>query len=255
MANTTAPHRTPAAKSTAYRIALVLGAASVLAIAAQASPDEDCRESREITAEISLDGIRDIAIVAGAGKLTVVGQSDLTVARIKGLACARREGDLDKFAVESRRDGATLNIETVLPSPSMINFGNSSPTLDLEVQVPASYAIRIDDTSGSLTVQGVESVAIEDNSGSILVQDVAGLVHVLEDGSGSITVERSGSVRIEEDGSGSISASDIVADVYVGDDGSGSISVDSVGGSFTVVSDGSGSVRHSNVAGAVNIDD
>ncbi|MEO0344972.1 MAG: hypothetical protein AAF229_01830 [Pseudomonadota bacterium] len=222
---------------------------------AQADSSDDCKASREISEELILNGIREISVEAGAGKLVVRGKSGLTTARIDGLACAKREGDLDEFAVKSRRDGETLVLETVIPGPGLINFGSSNAKLDLEIHVPADYAIRIDDTSGSLVVEGVASVEITDNSGSISVQDVPGLVHILDDGSGSITVSRAGGVRIDEDGSGSITASDIREDVYIGRDGSGSISADTVGGSFTVARDGSGSVRHSNVVGEVRIDD
>ena len=237
------------------RSALAACAMGVLATGAYAHSSDDCKATREISEELSLDGIREISIEARAGKLIVLGQSGLSTARIEGHACTKRERDLDEFAVKSRRDGETLILEAVLPDSSLINFGNSNSRLDLEIQVPAAVALRIDDTSGSLVVEGVASVEITDNSGSISVQDVPGLVHILDDGSGSITIARAGSVRIDEDGSGSITASDIREDVYIGRDGSGSISADTVGGSFTVARDGSGSVRHSNVVGEVRIDD
>ena len=255
MASVETSRRIARAKSVICSGAFAACATAVLATGAYAHSDDDCDASREISEELSLDGVREIAIEAGAGKLVVLGQSELSTAQIEGLACAKRERDLDDFAVKSRRDGETLIIETVIPSASLINFGKGSAKIDLEIQVPSDYAIRIDDSSGSMIVKGVASVEIDDDSGSIKVEDVPGMVHVLNDGSGSISVVRAGSVRIDEDGSGSISATDIMEDVYVGRDGSGSISADTVGGSFTVVRDGSGSVRHSNVVGEVRIDD
>lgn len=255
MANVETQRGSVAAKSILYRKALAVCALSIAATVASAGSSDKCPETRDFSEAFSLDGIRDISIEAGAGKLAVVGRPGLTAVRVEAVACAESERDLEKIRLESGRDGATLVLQAVLPTHAKLLFGRERPKLDLEIQVPSAFAIRIVDSSGSLAVQGVESVEIYDDSGSILVQDVPGLVHVLQDGSGSITVERAGSVRIDEDGSGSITASAIAEDVYVGRDGSGSISADTVGGSFTVVSDSSGSVRHSNVVGAVRIEE
>ncbi|MEO0952711.1 MAG: hypothetical protein AAFY44_15515 [Pseudomonadota bacterium] len=255
MASADTSRRIAGTKTVIYSGALAVCTAAALATGVNAHSGDDCDATRDISAELSLDGIREISVDAGAGKLVVLGQSGISSARIEGVACAKRERDLDDFEVKSRRDGETLILETVLPDSSLINFGSDHARLDLEIRLPSSLPIRIDDTSGSLVVEGVASVAISDNSGSISVQDVSGLVHILDDGSGSITIARAGSVRIDEDGSGSITASDIREDVYIGRDGSGSISADTVGGSFTVARDGSGSVRHSNVVGEVRIDD
>ena len=217
--------------------------------------NDDCQESRDLSTELELDGVREIVIDAGAGSLLVTGKQGLTTAQVEAIACATDEDDVEKIALETKRNGATLVLRADIPKPSSRLFGNSYARLNLEVHIPSNYPVKITDTSGSMAIRGVASVEIEDGSGSINVMDVAGAVEIPEDGSGSITIMNAGSVRIDEDGSGSIIASQITNDVFVGRDGSGSISAKDVGGSFTVVRDGSGSIRHSNVAGVVEVDD
>ncbi len=246
--------RTPTARSLIGPSALALCATVSLAATANADWNEDCLETKEISEEITLEGFRDIAVDAGAGSLTVIGRPGLTTAQIRGLACSRRDGDLDRISLESRGDGTTLTLRTVLPPVVRTRIGNLNAKLDLVVEMPSAFTLRVVDTTGSVKVSHVASVEIDDDTGSIQIQDVPGLVHVVSDTSGSIEILRVGSVRIDEDSSGSIRASAVVGDVYVGRDESGSISADDVGGSFTVVSNASGSVRYNNVAGDVRVD-
>lgn len=233
---------------------LMLFLGAIVATAANASDDEDCPESKTIDEQIELAGVSEIAIEAGAGFLTVAGESGSAAIQLLGTACAGRARDLEKITIESEVKGNTLVLRTVIPDGKSW-IGNDYTKLNLEIQIPTELSVRIIDTSGSLTVRNVAAVEIEDKSGSILVQDVAGMVNIVDDGSGSITVQRAGSLKIGRDGSGSITASEITENVYVGRDGSGSIFANDVGGSFTVVSDSSGSVRHNNVAGDVQIGD
>lgn len=235
------------------RGALALCATALWVATANANQTDDCLETKAISQEINLDGLRAITVDAGAGSLTIIGRPGLTTAQISGVACSRRDGDLDKIALDSRRDGATLTLVTDMPPPVRVRLGNINAKLDLEVEVPSAFAVRLVDTTGGITVRDVASVEIDDDTGSIRVEDVPGLVHVVRDTSGSIEIRRAGSVRIDEDGSGSIKASLVAGDVYVGRDESGSISADDVGGSFTVERNASGGVRYSNVAGDVSV--
>lgn len=234
--------------------ALLIGATALLT-SMTANADDDCRARMDIFEEYGLDGISDLSVDAGAGKLVVIGDPDLTRAEVTGVACASDEDDLKRISVESSRDGTTLELRTEIPRRSQSWIGNNYARLDLEIRVPNNYPLRIVDTSGSMTISNIAAVEIEDGSGSINVQDVRGDVEIIEDGSGSITVVRAGGVHIREDGSGSITTAQIENDVYVGRDGSGSISAEDVGGSFTVKRDSTGSVNHRNVAGTVQISD
>ncbi|MEO0971684.1 MAG: hypothetical protein AAFX85_01220 [Pseudomonadota bacterium] len=235
------------------RVALALATGAVLAGTALAEEDGDCLETKNVAAEYSLQGIRDVAVRAGAGSLTVLGKPGLMAAQIRGVACSRRRGDLEKISLDSHSDSATLALSTVLPPVVTSSLGNLNARLHLTVEIPSTLGVRVVDTTGSLKVRDVAWAEIDDETGSIEVQDVPGLVHVVSDTSGSIKIERVGSVRIDEDGSGSIKASVVAGDVYVGRDGAGSISADEVGGSFTVVSNSTGGIRHHNVAGEVRI--
>ena len=121
---------------------LPIAAALAAPFAAHAGPGDDCSESREISQEFSLNDIDSVLIEADAGKLEVVGKRGLTTARVEGVACAKREGDLERIRLVSDRDGGEFVLRTVLPKGNSGLFGNSNPTLDLRVEVPASFAVR-----------------------------------------------------------------------------------------------------------------
>ncbi|MEO0425497.1 MAG: hypothetical protein AAF184_24400, partial [Pseudomonadota bacterium] len=171
------PARSAATRTRLGRSALALCATAALtATAADAAQDDDCLDTKEISEEITLEGFRDIAVDAAAGSLTIVGRPALRTVRVRGLACARRDGDLEKISLESNIDGTTLTLRTVLPPVIRDRLGNLNAKLDLVVEMPSDLALRVVDTTGSMKVSDVASVDIEDETGSIQVRDVPGLV-------------------------------------------------------------------------------
>jgi hypothetical protein len=243
-----------------------------LAVAALLQPRPsaaECRYDAPREAQLDAQGLRVVRIEAKAGELRIHGSGGDQV-RIRGTACASSRDRLEEVALRAERDGDTARIEVEIPEGDWSLFGESS-RLDLEIDVPESVALDVEDSSGSVEVSGVVSLSLQDSSGSIDVTDVAGDVSVrdssgeieiesvggdvrISDGSGSIEVrDVVGSVTIDEDGSGSIDISDVERDVRIGRDGSGSIDVERVGGDFTVEHDGSGGIRHREIAGRVDI--
>ena len=133
-----------------------------------------------------------------------------------------------------------------------LSWGDS-PHVRLEVSVPDQFALKIEDSSGSIVVSDVAgNIDIDDSSGSIQMDEVGGSIDIT-DSSGSIAVAGVGDDISIEDGSGSIKVRDVAGSVTI-NDGSGSISVKNVEKDLIILSDGSGSVNYANVQGTVEKD-
>lgn len=241
------------------RRALAAAVVAAALMACQVATAGDCDYSEPREATLAAAGASRVVIDAGAGSLEVRAVPGDAL-RARGTACADRESVLEGIQLVAERRGDVLHLETRFPRSYR---GNAS--LDLEVELPASLPVAIDDGSGETIVRGVAALAIEDGSGAVTVSDVTGPVTVddgsgaiellgvggdvtIDDGSGEIDVRGAGgSVRIT-DGSGGISIRDVDGDVTL-EDGSGSMVVTGVGGSVVVEEDGSGDIRVEDVRG------
>ncbi len=201
-------------------------------------------------ASIAIGDATRVRVVARAGSLRVEGRSGLTEVRATGTAYAAREDELDDIELTATRSGRTVLIEAHIP-----NRPRGQRKLDIVIELPASMALDIEDSSGSIEIRDVAGVDVTDGSGSITIEAVAGDV-TLNDGSGSIEVrEVEGRVLIEDDGSGSITVANVEGDLIVEEDGSGSIRATDVGGDFVVQRDGSGGIRYEGISGRVSVPD
>jgi hypothetical protein len=229
----------------------------------------DClRYGADRAADVDAAGIRTVLIGAGAGDLSVRGTATTRV-RAKGRACADSQDRLDAIKIETRRDGDTLRVDAILPDT---DHALNNRSLDLSIDVPASAALSIVDSSGDIDVENVAGVRVEDSSGDIdiktvngdvevtdssgdvVIADVTGNVLVPVDSSGELVFRRiHGGVHVKTDSSGGITANEINGDVTIDSDSSGDIGVSQVGGSFTVASDSSGDIEQRSVLGKVSI--
>ena len=199
-----------------------------------------------------------LAIEAGAGSLTVsgdpAGREILVTATIKVPGSkeekARKTIESD-MTLELERDGDRAVLNGYFDS-GMWGWGDQ-PSIALEVRLPQSMGLAIDDGSGSITVDDVSGyIRVNDGSGSLSLRDVGAVT--VEDGSGSISIERAGGdVRID-DGSGSIDVAHVVGSVYV-DDGSGGIKVSDISQDLIIEDDGSGGLRFARIEGRVEKND
>jgi len=250
-----------------------------------------CRFTADRAANVDAAGAKKLVIGAGAGDLKVRGESGQAGVRASGRACASSEKLLAEIRLESRREGDTVYLKTVLPDTDGVVFVfNRYATLDLTVSVPATVAIELEDSSGDTELKDVQSAIVADGSGDLDISNVAGNLEVtdssgdidirkvggnlsLKDSSGDmeiedvqgsvlIPVDSSGDVRIARvtggvhivnDSSGSIVIDHVKQDVSIDSDSSGDISVDEIGGSFSVGNDGSGDIHHGKVAGRVSL--
>lgn len=211
----------------------------------------DYEENRDLI--LDANGIDVLQIDAGAGSLTVVGESgrnDISVSAKIIVPDSNEERGRQKI-----EDDMVLNLQKSDEAAILIshfengtrNFGDS-PSIHLTVHAPARLALNVDDGSGSVTIEEVRGdIVVDDGSGSITMTNVGGAIEI-EDGSGSVKISGAGGDVSIDDGSGSISVSDVAGSVVV-DDGSGGIDVTNVAQDFIILDDGSGGVDYENVAG------
>lgn len=218
--------------------------------------DADCASSAERSAEFSTDGITRLEVRAGAGELTVQGETDLRSVQATGTACARSESQLERVQIRLERNGDTLVLQAEVPQfgVNLRNWFGGAPRLDLTVRVPGHLAVDIEDGSGDARVANTASARVRDGSGDLEIENIRGELRV-SDGSGEARMRSvQGPVRID-DGSGDFSIAKVVGDVIVTDDGSGSIEIVDVQGNVTIGSDGSGDIRVELVSGSVRIEE
>lgn len=269
---------------------LLLGSVALAGTAA-AQIGDDCKYGAERAATAATVGVKKVVIATGAGYLRVRGQSDATAIRAEGRACASKDALLKEIQLESRREGDTIYLRSVLPSTeSVTDWFDASARLDLSVTLPVHLAVEIEDGSGDLELQRVHSAVVADGSGELQISDIAGDLTVTDssgaidiervggnlrltdssgeidiedvtgnvdipiDSSGNLQVERvRGTVHIFADSSGNITLRDIGGDALVDSDSSGNIHVQQVGGKLVVGADGSGRIVHEQVQGGVEL--
>jgi hypothetical protein len=232
---------------------------------------DDCEFSRDVERELSLTDSALLTVVAGAGKLVIVGDADRQTVLIEAKLCAERESQLADMDVSSKLEGDVTHIQTEFAKGRLWGTDSDGASIALTLYVPTNARLDVTDSSSRARVERVASLVMVDSSGALSIEDVAGNVTV-EDSSGSIRIERiggnvsvtdsSGSIEVDEvggdftvevDSSGSIEAEEIKGNVLIRRDSSGSINVYQVGGDFTVGSDSSGVIEHKNVAGKVSL--
>lgn len=263
-------------------------ASIALAFATTAHADDWCLHGADRSATVDAAGAARIVIVAGAGELKVSGNSAQTQVQATGKACAPNDELLGQIQIETRREGDTIQVKTLIPDHHGLSVGRNT-SLDLTLAIPDGLAVELEDSSGDLELRNVKSavvsdgsgdadiedihgdlkvsdssgdleiehvsgnVSVTDSSGDMEIEDVAGDVEIPVDSSGDIRIERARSVHIHNDSSGEIVVRHLTGDLTIDQDSSGDITAADIGGNFTVRADGSGSIRHERVRGAVQI--
>ena len=185
-----------------------------------------CTYDEEFSDAISAIGMTTLRVLADDGDIEIVGRPDISTVRVYATACANDRSTLDDIEFDLFRNGATIELETLVPA-------RDNAHLDLVIEVPEELAVALYSEEGDIDVRDVDFVYIDDESGHISVRNVFYDVEIVDE-SGNIDI-------LNVDGSVDI------------DDGSGDIDVDDVGGDFLVRFDSSGSIRYRNVRGIVDI--
>jgi len=208
---------------------------------------------RELTLDAS--DITTLDIDAGAGDLNIIGVADGDEIAVKATISIPMTGedrarkkiqDEMTLTLEPTSDGAELNSRF---KTRLFGWGRSR-SIDLEVRVPDSINLVIDDGTGSIDIENVHgNLTIDDGTGSLTLKDVGGDIEV-HDGTGSISVLNVGGDISIDDGTGSIDIRGVAGSVTL-DDGTGSISVEDVEEDLIIIAEGAGSLNYDNVRGSV----
>ncbi len=183
----------------------------------------------------------ELRVDAGAGRLVIRGSEGTGVIQISATLCASDRERLE--ALEVSLDGD--QVRTDYPGRGW-GWGNNDARIDLEIEVPATTNVYVEDSSGSVTILGVGDVELQDGSGSVHIEKVGSVL--VEDGSGSLRIQdSSGDVEVR-DGSGSMTITNVTGGVMV-EDGSGGIEIATVGGSVRLDDIGAGGVNVRDVEG------
>lgn len=176
------------------------------------------------------DKISKLVIDVGAGYLKVEGQEDSSNIDV--------EADLKVYADNYKLTLVRKGNKAILRADANINekrWKKYSSSIDLNVTVPASLELLIEDGSGDVEIVGIKN-------------DI-----VVDDGSGDMTINRIGGKVVVDDGSGDLSIGDVASSVII-DDGSGDLNLERITGTVRI-DDGSGHIRVMQIAGKVTIDD
>ncbi len=227
----------------------IIGFISVFALCTAALAQRDrLLDTQEGT--IPAEGVSQLRMDVAAGSLEVIGDPEATQVRYRAEFRGEDEALLNRMQFDHQVRGGTLDVRTRTDGRGWGRGNNGR--IDLTLWVPSSFAVDIEDSSGSIKVRNIDrDVLIKDGSGSIDIKNIGGNLEI-EDGSGGIEVSGlGGSARIR-DGSGGVDLRDVGGSVIVRD-GSGGISVRDVEGDFEVESDGSGGIDYARIAGRVSV--
>ncbi len=181
---------------------------TALGCSSLSSAADDCRFTADRNATVAVGDAAQAKIVARAGKLEMQGRPDLNEVRIRGKACASGQDVLGRIELVAERRGNEIFIEAKLPELGR-SFSNAS--LDLEIYVPETLALDVEDSSGGVDIRGTGSLRLKDGSGGVDIEGISGDLFV-HDGSGSIEIKGvEGDVELE-DGSGGFLVPELCTD-------------------------------------------
>lgn len=208
---------------------------------------------------LSTDRLSAVEFDVGAGSLEIVGTSGDEI-RINATIESDDYRDMDDL-LEDFEDNMRFEIDreseyamVYAKSKDKMKWGKSKNiAIHLEVEMPRGLDLVVDDGSGSITIENIDGlVSIDDGSGSMTLRSIGSDVRI-DDGSGSIMIAGVNGDLDIEDGSGSIELKDISGSVDI-EDGSGGIMAKFIGGDFKV-DDGSGDVIVKNLDGEFKLVD
>jgi hypothetical protein len=243
----------------------------LLLIALPAAADE-CRYSAPRNLHDDLSGVRGVQIELHSHDMHLVGGGASSSLELTGRACASSQSALDNLQVTSHREGDQLIIDVGGRNAVNISFfGVSYEDLDVQIQLPSTMPVSVNDGSGDAYISGLSQLDAQTGSGDLHITNISGAVSVVA-GSGDVEIAEVGSLHAGSIGSGDLKARSIKSDVHIGSVGSGDVQLDQVGGNvdvgtlgsgdltvsnvhgdLTVGAKGSGDVTHRNIAGKINV--
>ncbi|MCF7804701.1 MAG: DUF4097 family beta strand repeat-containing protein [Candidatus Marinimicrobia bacterium] len=193
----------------------------------------------------------DLTVSAEAGLEEIQVKAKVVISKVNREKAEQIFNDHIVLTLEKHSDRIEL-ISKYDNSISGSIFGSSAYT-DLEVRMPESLSLKVDDGSGDITISGPKNgVQIDDGSGDVNISSVDGKIKI-DDGSGDINVKDVVGDLDISDGSGDVNTKEISGNLSVRD-GSGDVLIAAVRGDVNL-SDGSGDLRVREIQGNVNVED
>ncbi len=197
--------------------------------------------------QLNASNLQQLVAETEAGDLHIIGEKGREQIEVEARINFDNIDQLE-LTLEAKGNAAVL----IARNKEQVTFGYvDNASVDLVVRVPERFALKLEDGSGDIRVEGLTAdLLIADGSGNLQVS--GGRQVTIEDGSGNLSLaQTSGNVSID-DGSGDISASQIGGTLTL-TDGSGDVEINQVQGTVTI-EDGSGDIRVAQ-AGGLTVDD
>lgn len=232
---------------------LLLAGVSLLAVSLCALAAEPCRYSAPRNAELDASDLKLLSVEIGPDNLAIQGQPGLTKIVVRGTACASNEKWLQDIKVEASRQGDTASVIARDGDHGIVLslFGGSYAYLKLDVRVPQSLAVKLQEGSGDANAGNLAALDATLGSGDLKVRGIAGELG-LRVGSGDVVAGDVGSLNLSSVGSGDVSVDGVRGDAHAGAVGSGDLGLRNVKGSVSIGSVASGDVKLAEVGGSVS---
>ena len=207
------------------------------------------KQTQQLT--LPSNNLEYLTVLSGAGSLEIKGSNTATNISVDATIYTADIDDEYELTLEQNNKQAKLVAKN--KSNNGISFySGQSPSINLVVTVPNNLNLDIDDGSGDILIEAMQSnIDVKDGSGSLSINGAKNLN--IDDGSGSIQIKNVTGNLALTDGSGSIDIHNVSGNAAI-EDGSGEMHVANVTGSLTV-EDGSGDITIKNINGAVAVDD
>jgi DUF4097 and DUF4098 domain-containing protein YvlB len=233
---------------------LALAVASLLGVSLTAAASGACKFSAPRNAELDAAGLKSLLLQIGPDDLVIHGDPGATKIVVRGTACASNEKWLDEIKLEAVSHGDTARISAHADDHGIhiSLFGDSYAYLKLDVSVPESLAVKLQEGSGDAHASKLGSLDATVGSGDLKVNGIAGQL-ALRVGSGDVAASDAGSLHVSAVGSGDVSVDNVHGDATIGSVASGDVKLATVGGSVNVQSVGSGDLEILGVTGNVSV--
>ena len=241
--------------------ALVLVSGCVISIASNSS-SADVKLNKSL--EISAEDLSKFVVETSTGDINIVGVAGQTVIKVEARIRTTKAQDYE-FSLTKKGTTARL-----VAGHESHNFSwTSAPYIDLEVTMPTTLALEVNQRSGDMSIKNIQQeVTVSDTSGDLRIQDIQGVLNV-DDRSGDLNIKNIGSSIVVVDTSGDVLINDVTGNVTI-DDRSGDINVYNVSGdvevsdrsgdinvrgaeSLNIIDDASGDVSHSNIRSYIHM--
>jgi hypothetical protein len=237
------------------KIMVPLACLALFTVSCSAVAADQCRYSAPRNAELDAAGLKWLAVQIGPDDLTIHGEPGLAKIVVKGTACASNPKWLPGITLEAARHGDTANVIAHDGDRGIVMslFGSSYAYLKLDVSVPQSLAVKLQEGSGDAQATGLAALDATLGSGDLKVQGVAGRL-ALRVGSGDVKGGSVGSLDLSSLGSGDVSLDGVHGDAHVGGVGSGDLILANVAGNVSIGSLSSGDIKVTGVGGSLKAD-